>query len=474
MYYLADFKKSRKEKRDVKSHTRRSKDGKISVVKRYARNFLIGGGLLGAGMLLGKSRSIKPPINNISQQTIKKATQQPIKEVAQQSIEKVVKQPIKEVAQQSIEKVKPKVDIEKVISESTKPTVPKGSVFLDDVVKKTNIAEISPNEIDFDPKRFQYKILGRENKRGSVGSLGGVKKYDENLSGILQVWKDPKNNKTYVVNGHNRLALAKDLGVEKVAVRYLKADNYVEARSIGALTNIAEGKGTAIDAGKFFRDTNLTKEDLIKRGIPMQEKIAQDGMSLSNLDDWLFKQTVDGRLPQDKAIIIGGSGLDKRKQRDLFEILVTRKSIGNDVFAELVGTVKAAEQQTMIIPDLFGGSEEVISNALERARLQDNITKRLRDDKNLFKTVSRSKNTTKLSQAGSTINVETSKTISENAQAYGMIFEQFKNYTGPISDILNSAATEVRDFPGRKKTIYAKAYRDIVAAIKQELNTGKR
>ena len=80
------------------------------------------------------------------------------------------------------------------------------------------LAELTPDQIKADPKRFQYKIIGESTKTGEVGSLSGVQRYDPNLAGIIQVWQDPADGQTYVVNGHNRLALANRLGAEKVAV----------------------------------------------------------------------------------------------------------------------------------------------------------------------------------------------------------------------------------------------------------------
>ena len=149
-----------------------------------------------------------------------------------------------------------------------------------------HVGKLNTSLIDADPRRFQYKHTAEAS--GSVGSLAGVQKYDENLGGIIQVWKDPGDGKTYVVNGHNRLDLAKKLGAKDVTVRFLDAGSAKEARSIGALTNIAEGRGTAVDAAKYFRDTGFGKKELEDRGVPMREKIADDGLALSKLDDSLF------------------------------------------------------------------------------------------------------------------------------------------------------------------------------------------
>ena len=61
--------------------------------------------------------------------------------------------------------------------------------------------------IEIDPQRFQFKI--KASSQGATGSLAGVSSWSQSAEGVLDVWLDPVNLKTYVVNGHNRLGLAK-------------------------------------------------------------------------------------------------------------------------------------------------------------------------------------------------------------------------------------------------------------------------
>jgi hypothetical protein len=137
------------------------------------------------------------------------------------------------------------------------------------------VREMKPGEIGFDPSRFQYKINATATT-GEVGSLSGVRKWAPNLSGVMSVWKDPADGKVYVVNGHNRLALANRLGAEAVTVRFLNAATATEARAIGALQNIAEGAGTPMDAAKFFRDTGIkSQQDMVRLGVKPDTDMVQ-------------------------------------------------------------------------------------------------------------------------------------------------------------------------------------------------------
>ncbi len=220
------------------------------------------------------------------------------------------------------------------------------------------VREIRPDEISFDPSRFQYKI-GGSTTTGEVGSLSGVRKWDPNLSGVMSVWKDPQDGKTYVVNGHNRLALARRLGAEAVTVRFLNAQNATEARAIGALQNIAEGAGTPMDAAKFFRDTGIkSRADVEARGLPLGSGQADKGLRLSKLPGDVFNAVVRGDLTVNRGAIIGGSGLDEAKQREVFKMISSRKGIADQTLQELVEHAKASEQRTQTTMSLFGETQE--------------------------------------------------------------------------------------------------------------------
>ena len=173
-------------------------------------------------------------------------------------------------------------------------------------------ADIGVEHIHVDPERFQFKI-GAATHTGSVGSLAGVKKFDPELAGHVGVSRDPENGKVFVVNGHNRLDLAKKTGTKKIAVKFYHAATAEEARSKGALTNIAEGRGTSTDAAKFFRDTGLRKEHIEEAGVPLREKVASEGLDLARLDK-PFHHVTQGELSPARGAIIGGSGLSHEQQ----------------------------------------------------------------------------------------------------------------------------------------------------------------
>lgn len=343
--------------------------------------------------------------------------------------------------------------------------------------KPGSIGELSPDAIAVDPKRFQFKLIGEHTATGEVGSLSGVKRYDPNLAGIIQVWRDPKDGKDYVVNGHNRLALASRANADRVTVRWLDVKNAAEARAVGALTNIAEGRGTALDAAKFFRDTGISRDDLERKGIPMREKVANDGLSIANLDNSLFRQAIDGKLPIERASRIGGSGLETTEQRALVDLLNKQEKrgrrINNDVMSELIDTVKSSANKTETQFTLFGAETTQQNLAIEKASLQASIKRRLSREKKLFGTVGKSQAAKELERGGNQIDVEQSKNLSQQASNVLGIFDKLKNVSGPVADKLNTAAERISNGENRK-AVERDIYREIVEDLPALVGIGKR
>jgi hypothetical protein len=330
------------------------------------------------------------------------------------------------------------------------------------------------DQVAFDPKRFQYKLNQSNLSTGSVGSLAGVEKWEDNLAGVVQVWKDPGDGRTYVVNGHNRLDKAKQLGVEGVVVRFIDAKDPAEARSIGALTNIAEGRGSSVDAAKFFRDTGITRDELKARGVPLRERMAEEGLAISRLDDVLFRRVIDGQMPIGRAVAIGKDpDLTPEAQIQLMKMIDERerrgRNITNDTISELVDLVRSSTTKQEEQATLFGTETFARSNALEKASLQASIKRRLSSERKLFGAVARGKNADKLSEAGNQINTEKSAEISEQAARTLGVFDTLKNSSGAIGDILNQAADRVADGENARK-VESEAYQQILKIMPDVLS----
>lgn len=300
------------------------------------------------------------------------------------------------------------------------------------------------SELNLDPKRFQYKII--HGSTGSTGSLNGVRVWNNGLAGIVMVWQDKKDQKVYVVNGHNRITLAKSLDVEYVTVRFLDCETSKEARQIGAIANIAEGRGTALDAAKVFKDSKWDIHDLRNAGIPIKESVASNGLSLSKLSNFLFDKCVQGDLVLDWGIAIGSKLTDHDQQTDLYKLLQSegkKRKITADTIGELAEIILAAETQDTQETTLFGTAIFNGSLALERAEIQSYIKQRLSREGRLFSTVATSRNCLELARGNNSIDTATSKAIAGRTKNALVIFDELKNLSGALSTAINQAVKAI-------------------------------
>ena len=317
-------------------------------------------------------------------------------------------------------------------------------------IPQNEVCKISVNAIKLDPKRFQYKLV--HGSTGSTGSLREIKQWDNNLAGLILVWLDPDNGLTYVVNGHNRVTLAMNLGVSDLWVRYISADTAVEARAIGALANIADDNGTAIDAGKFFRDRKLSASNMPKN-IDMKKTICSQGLAIANLHDDLFDYLVQGEMSLAIAVAIGETLPDRDLQVDLYELLKKeRRNISADVIRELADIVLNASRQNSVT--LFDLGCFMASNALHLAELQAYIKQRLSRDRRLFRTVAKSRNAESLSRANNHIDRDKSSQIADESDYVLRLFDELKAYKNSVTQLLNEFADRLGNGENCKDDCY--------------------
>jgi len=327
--------------------------------------------------------------------------------------------------------------------------------------------DIPVKDIHFDPERFQYK-LSAQGAHGTTEALKDVTKWDPELAGTVSVWRDPANGKTYVVNGHHRLDLAARKGVEKISGRLIHAKTAEEARAKGALVNIAEGRGTATDAAKFFRDTGLNAQAVREKGVSLKEHTAAQGLAMSGLEPKAFQRLVAGELSPARAAIIGGSGLSHPQQAQLLKVLDKPKNakLTDGTVRNMVDAAKAAGSHQVTTHDLFGSDEHEESLFIHRAAVEDHIQRTLTGDKKLFSLVSKSKAAEALAERGrSTIDVETTHQVGREAAGVLGLFNQVKNRDPQISRPLNDAAERIAKGENAK-TVQTEVRKQVTARIK--------
>lgn len=306
-------------------------------------------------------------------------------------------------------------------------------------------------EIIADPDRFQFKL--NVNKEGVTQELKGVQKWDPELAGVISVWKDNADGKTYVVNGHHRRELANRMGVKNINAMYIDAPNAKVARARGALVNIAEGRGTAVDAAKFMRDTGTTAEAMQSNGISLTGKVAGDAVTLTHLNDRLFNQVAMGKMPVDRAITIAGQVKDHFLQDLLVNRMDKEEAKGRDISPRLLGEMARAVAEAPRIkagdrnggqPDLFGSVEDEDSAFVEECDLKGYVRAELAKDVNDWKAVSSKRRVAKVAgeESGNELNVEGNRANAQEAAIARGTFDRLSNRSGLISDTFKKHAVD--------------------------------
>ena len=329
-----------------------------------------------------------------------------------------------------------------------------------------NVYAMDPRLIEADPARFQFKSA-TGGKTGTGELLKDLKAYDRPSGGTIAVWHDPADGKTYVVNGHHRLELAKRTNAPLVDVRYLQVKTAPEAYAAGALLNIREGSGTPIDAAKVFRGLGVTPQELEDRGVSLRGKVAHDGMALAQLAPSIFDKVVQGELPIERAVMIGEMLPDHQQQKQALDLLGSGKSMTNGQAHELI-RFAANAPEVEEEPENFNlfGEDTIKRNLIkEKAEVSDYIRQQLSQTRRIFSATGQQGNAEKLAQSGNVIKAEENARIAQETAQVEAVYDKLSLSSGPISDALNEAATRLAN--GEPA---AKVKQDALEQVKRAVN----
>ena len=339
---------------------------------------------------------------------------------------------------------------------------------VDDVTAGT-VATIPVENIAVDPKRFQFKEAGQLTRTGQSGSLSDTDVFNADLANVISVWRDPADNKTYVVNGHNRLARAVRANRGSINVRFMDAASASEARLKGAMQNIAEGNGTPIDAAKIMRESAMSSEDMVAQGMPKSGAIFAKAAPLAKLPDELFNQVARGDMTIDIGAAIGSSGAEEQVMRDLASA-AKRKKWSAAKTAEAASIARFAQVESVDDPNALGlpGFDQLLSSDFSKQlEVRVAIRGQLRAEINALSAAASTKKAGYLEQAGNVIDVEASGAARASAQQGEAVFNRLANMSGPLSDLITELAAEVK---GNKRatTVVGENLQRVRAALEGE------
>ena len=312
--------------------------------------------------------------------------------------------------------------------------------------KEKNLVEFNVDEIEFDPKTFQYKSGGDE--FGLTGKLKQVELWDQPSSGAVLVYEF-KDGRKAIIDGHQRLGLAKKLKAQNPRLYgylYREVDGMTPeyAMVMGMGANLRAGTGTAIDAAKVLRSKyGADVWQNISKSIPPQTKLVKEAAGLAKLSDDAFGMVVNGKVNQTLASRIGELIDDKSLHANILANVKGRSfsSIAEmDTFLRSVNQLpKTVSKQTTLFGEEFFASTLLV----ERSKILNIVAKNIKQDSAAFKSIIRNEEI--LQDAGNVI--ATDKNVSKDLLNEKILdrLEQVAIRQGELSDDLTKAAQLYRD-----------------------------
>lgn len=325
--------------------------------------------------------------------------------------------------------------------------------------RHVGVTQLNINQISYDPARFQYKVSGVGDE-GVTEELKEVKHFRPEFAGQLLVWHDPADGKAYVVNGHHRYELAKRTGYDgPISTFLVDAKDASEARALGALANVAEGRGTSVDAAKFFRETQMTPADVREKGISLKGRVADDGLVLSRLSDKLFPRLASGDMKEARAMAIATQLGDDPAMQDKLAVILekreekTGKPVADGTVEEMAREMADTPKVTEKKKDLFDEWEEEDSLFVDRNDLKGWLIGQLAEEARAFRAVSHGGREERLASAGNVLATEENKSRAKEASGQQFAFKQLVNSRGEISDAVNEFAAKIREQPKQRNAL---------------------
>jgi hypothetical protein len=303
---------------------------------------------------------------------------------------------------------------------------------------------VPPGDLLIDPARFQFR-LSTINATGTDGRLRDACRWNPALAGVLLAWADPAGP-LCLVDGHHRHRLALANGVPAVAVLLIEARDAIEARTAGALSNVAAGTATAPDLAKLLRDTGMGPAEVAAYGVSPRARVLRDAAALVPLDPGLFARVATGETPLDVGLALAGAG-PHAAQRDLAREATHRRWSAEQIseaatLARLATVAPTAPAGCLPGLEALMGGEGSDLGALLAVRAQ--IRRQLAGEVAALATVARKRSALALEDRGvAVIDQAAAADARDSSRAAARIFDRLACLAGPLQQAIRSLADEV-------------------------------
>lgn len=242
---------------------------------------------------------------------------------------------------------------------------------------------------------IQYKS-GVDPKTKTTGEYKGVDTFDIDQGGSLLVWEAADGTR-YVVNGHHRLDIANRAKrfistrmspggatevPRKIAIDVIKESEgwtMEKARAQGALENIRDNKGNALDGVRVMQDLGLTKDQLAGLGTTFKSKLGRNIDGLMGLSKDSMDAVYGRKVNEDVGAGIGSVGLTPSQQAVVFRMekvgdlrtFDEGAALAKDTKTSLYNREVAGSQGGMFDDDV--AYQEEVSSLVDQTLIRTNI-----------------------------------------------------------------------------------------------------
>jgi len=335
--------------------------------------------------------------------------------------------------------------------------------------KPAGVFMFDPTTVNVDAKRFQFKSGGDE--FGVTGALRGVQKWDPGKAQAIMVWED-NTGKLFVADGHQRAGLArrltsegkaKDIQLPGILYREVDGISAEDMRALAAVTNIANGSGSALDGAKVLR----VRPDLMDESLPLSTGKGQQAAALARLGDEAFRMVVNEVVPEHFGAVVGELlPTDHARQAAALKAIAKfepRNVEEATVLTQRVAAAELAKKEEGAQASMFGDMETAESTAGEEMKIVGRVIRDLKKDSRLFSRVVA--NAERIEETGSQIARDAAKTVMTDAEVFAKTLASDAYAAGPVRTELVAAA---RDLKNGKATL-GEATDRIHAAVRQQV-----
>ena len=318
------------------------------------------------------------------------------------------------------------------------------------------ITSMNPNDIVIRPDVFQIKESGKFNPKGVSGSLADETEFDPRFADVISVWKDESGElgvrgQVYVIDGHNRIDLAKRSNMNEVNVQIINALDVEDAKAEAAIINVnklnysQQGAIAPIDVAKVIKNRGI--EPLLRMGMNPKRKIVMQGRQLARLPDFMFTKLIAGEIGLEKGLAYGSQKISPTAIGDVFKAIDKSKPSLDTIREAVLMAREAVEVQPSggqaLLPTFGEYFKE--TNTKQLLAIRSQIRTQLRKKLTTLRNVGTlDKKAGVETVAGNKINLENTQDALQDASRAVDLFDAVAASGGETTQIIKELADQLK------------------------------